>query len=128
MKGREELLIFVATGIACSALTAVALYALGFPISWHYGLVILYFTGLTIILHRWQTSRAAADPKGMVRRFMGSLVLKMFMSVVLVALILLATPSDLGVPLALCFATCYLVFLAVGSVLLSRTMRQGNHA
>lgn len=95
----------------CGAATALVLRLAGLPWHWGYAAAVAFLSGLTLLLHLWQERAMVDDPKGFVRRFMAGLVLKMFVSIVVVAVVLLTLPRDRAVPLALAFALLYLAFL-----------------
>ncbi|MBV6405917.1 MAG: hypothetical protein IT228_02380 [Flavobacteriales bacterium] len=97
--------------LACGGATGLLLWLTGTPWHWGYAAVLVYLGGITLLLHRWQERALVEDPKGFVRRFMTGLTLKMFVSIVAVAVVLLTLPRDRAVPLALAFALLYLAFL-----------------
>lgn len=97
--------------VVCGACTALVVRLAGLSLHWGYGAVLIYLGGVTLLLHLWQERAMVNDPKGFVRRFMAGLMLKMFVSIVAVAVILLTLPRAQAVPLALAFALLYLAFL-----------------
>lgn len=70
----------------------------------------------------------AADPKGFMSRFMLALALKLVVSLVAVAAILLLKPRSEAVPLALTFAALYLIFLVFSTAWLGRSARNAPRA
>ncbi len=96
---------------ACGGATALVHWTAGLPLHLGHAAVLAYLGGLTLVLHLWQERAMITDPKGFVRRFMAGLTLKMFVSVVAVAVVLLTLPRGRAVPLALTFALLYLAFL-----------------
>lgn len=107
--------IFVFAAI-CAAATFGVLTTLHLPFTWHYGAVIAYLTGITLLLHLWQERGLITDPKGFVNRFMLGLVLKMLVSLMLIVAVVLLLPRELALPLALAFAMLYLAFLGFSTV------------
>lgn len=114
------LLVFSA---CCSAILVAVLVASGAPVSLHYAGAIVYFAGITAVLHAWQEHAFVTDPKGFVRRFMAGLMLKMFLSVVVLVVLLFTVPKSLSIPLALSFAVLYLAFLAFSTLRLMKVSR-----
>ncbi len=101
-------LLFTAT---CGGAAALILWSVGVPWHWGYAAALAYLGGITLLLHLWQERAMVRDPQGFVQRFMAGLTLKMFVSIVAVAVVLLTLPRSQAVPLALTFALLYLAFL-----------------
>ncbi|HMQ75106.1 MAG TPA: hypothetical protein PKE21_01910 [Flavobacteriales bacterium] len=97
--------------MVCGVCTALFVRLAGLSLHWGYGAVLIHLGGVTLLLHLWQERAMVNDPKGFVRRFMAGLMLKMFVSIVAVAVVLLTLPRAQAVPLALAFALLYLAFL-----------------
>ncbi len=89
-----------------------------------HGVVLLYLIGLTIILLRWQEHGLAVDPKGFVRRFMASLVVKMLLTLGVVVAVMVLIPAPLSVSLTLVCAVGYLAFLAFSTWWSMRLLRR----
>ncbi len=90
----------------------------------HYLVILLYFAGLTGLLHAWQEDGLISDPKGFVRRFMTALMGKMLLSLVALMVLLLFAPIAIRVPLALSFAVLYLGFLVFSTLRLFNLAKQ----
>ncbi len=114
------LLIF---STCCSAVLAGVLVAAGATLTPHYAGVVIYFAAITALLHAWQEHSFVTDPKGFVRRFMAGLMLKMFLSVVVLVILLFTIPKGISIPLALSFAVLYLAFLVFSTLRLMRLSR-----
>ena len=110
-RGASPVLPVLLFTTACGACTALVLRLAGLPWHWGYAAALAYLSAVTLLLHLWQERAMVTDPKGFVRRFMAGLTLKMFVSIVAVAVVLLTHPRAEAVPLALAFALLYLAFL-----------------
>lgn len=121
--GRSFLLPLVLFTLCCIGVLAGVLSLAGMHVTMHYYGIVAYFTAITAILHRWQEKGLDTDPKGFVRRFMAGLMLKMFLSVIVLVILLLTVPKHLSIPLSICFALLYLAYLAFSTVRLMRLSR-----
>ena len=65
------------------------------------------------------------DPKGFVTRFMLGLILKMFMSLVVVVCMLMLIKGDHRIATVLIFGLLYLVFLAFSTIRLVNLSKKG---
>ncbi|MCB0792537.1 MAG: hypothetical protein H6595_06485 [Flavobacteriales bacterium] len=117
MRAVPPVLLF---GLLMALCLAVVLRFLGVPFTGWYAALIGYFTILTLAVHLWLEGAGGRDPKLLVRRFMTVLVIKMFVSVVVVASILALLPGPSAVPLAVAFAALYLAYLAFSTIRLMR--------
>ena len=70
----------------------------------------------------------ATDPKGFMRRFMGSLALKMLLSLGLLTVLLLRAPKEKLLVSGVAFAVLYLAYLAFSTVRLSALARKLSRA
>ena len=66
----------------------------------------------------------AHDPNGFVRRFMGGLAIKMFLSLFLLVALLIALPKEEVVPVVIGFMLTYLVFLGFSVARLTALLRR----
>ena len=71
------ILLFTA---AMTILLWTALFGLRVDFEPLHAIMLAWFTLVTASLHLWQEHAMATDPKGFMRRFMGSLALKMLLS------------------------------------------------
>ena len=110
--------------VACAAITWLGLYLSGTAFHPLHAGIIGYFAGVTLLLHAWQEHAIESDPKGFVRRFMAGLVVKMFISLVLLVLLLFTLPREQAIPLAVAFALLYLAYLAFSTVRLTGLLRK----
>ena len=108
----------------CLVVTWLVLFALGIAFTALHGTFVAWFGLMTIGLHAWQEHAMARDPKGFVRRFMAALMLKMVLSLALLALVLITVPGTDAVPAALVFALIYLAFLTFSTVRLTKLSRK----
>lgn len=115
--------LLVFTGI-CAGATWLALFALDSPFLILHAGILLYFGTITFILHYWQERAVVTDPKGFVHRFMTSLVVKMFLSLILLVVLIFLLPREQAIPIAIAFAFLYLAFLAFSTVRLSGILRK----
>lgn len=109
--------------LACVGITWLALHLSGLPFQPLHGAIIGYFAVVTALLHMWQEHAIESDPKGFVRRFMGGLVLKMFVSLLLLVAVIFLLPRERAIPLAVAFALLYLAYLAFSTVRLTGLLR-----
>lgn len=93
---------------------------LNLPLTQVHAGMVLYFTTVTAVILVWVEGGTNPDPKRVVRRYMAALVLKMFLSVLLVAALLVLLPRHRAVPLALTFAVLYLAYLTFTTLRLMR--------
>lgn len=100
----------------CMGTTWAVLHMIGRAFDWRHVAIVMYLALATFALHVWQEHGMVTDPGGFVRRFMTGLVLKMFVSVLLLVAIVMVLPRDEGIPLALIFTLLYLAFLVFSTV------------
>lgn len=113
---RSFVLLLTVFTLVCGGLLAGVLLLLSIPLTLHYLVVLLYFAGITGVLHAWQDKGALIDPKIAVRRFMASLAIKLFLSMTLLLVLLLTAPKEIRLPLGLAFAILYLSFLVFSTL------------
>lgn len=113
---RSFVLLLTVFTLVCGGLLAGVLLLLSIPLTLHYLVVLLYFAGITGVLHAWQDKGALIDPKIAVRRFMASLAIKLFLSMTLLLVLLLTAPKEIRLPLGLAFAFLYLSFLVFSTL------------
>jgi F0F1-type ATP synthase assembly protein I len=111
-------------GLACSLVLVAALHLAGHPLQPWLVTIPLYFTLLALVLHAWQERGMAHDPNGFVRRFMGGLAIKMFLSLFLLVALLIALPKEEVVPVVIGFILTYLVFLGFSVARLTGLLRR----
>lgn len=116
---RSPLVPTLLFALACSGLLYGTLHVIGQPFHWAYAAILAYLTLTTLALHLWQEGGPDTDPKVLMRRYMTGLVLKMMVSLVLLLIIVLASPKTLVIPLAISFALLYLAFLGFSTARLS---------
>ena len=114
------LLFTAATGV----LLWVVLYGLHTSFGEVHAVMLAWFAALTGALHLWQERAMAGSPGGFVQRFMGALLLKMLLSVVVLWALLRRVPPDDTLPVGVVFATLYLVFLAFSTARLTALSRK----
>lgn len=102
--------------LVCGGILASALLLISSPLTLHYPVVLLYFAGITGVLHAWQEKGALIDPKIAVRRFMAALAIKLFLSMTVLMVLLLTAPKEIRLPLGLAFAFLYLSFLVFSTL------------
>lgn len=106
--------------LCCAAALIGVLLLSGADLTAHFVGILVYFAAITAVLHGWQEQAFVTDPKGFVRRFMAGLMLKMFLSVVVLVILLLTVPKSISIALSLSFAVLYLAFLAFSTLRLMR--------
>lgn len=108
---------------ACGLVLWVVLYAINLPFLPLHGVMVVWFALLTAGLHTWQEHGLATDPKGFVRRFMGGLMLKMLLSLVLLVVLVLRLPGEQVANVGISFAVLYIAFLVFSTTRLMRMVR-----
>ena len=108
-----------------AALIFLTVVLLGNP--WHnaYLFPVIFFFLVTMGLHVWQERGFDTDPKGFVRRFMLGLVLKMFLSLIVVVAMLMLIKGEHRILTVLLFAGCYLAFLTFSTIRLVSLSKNG---
>lgn len=91
--------------------------------SWPFISMIAYFTLLSLLLHLWQERMVHRDPRLFIRRFMGGLVLKLLLSLVVVV-VLVKTSSVEKVPVITAFALLYLAYLGFSTARLVMLLKR----
>jgi hypothetical protein len=123
--GRWSFLLPIAIfTLACAAALVAILYFAQVPIVTGHVVMLGYFAVLTAVLHTWQERALITDPKGFVNRFMGGLVIKMLLTlmVLLLGVVLLPRPSILH--LALPFIGLYLAYMVFSTARLTGQLRK----
>lgn len=110
-------------GAAVMALLMGGLMLFSRPFHWAYPGAVLWFMLLTFIVHSWLERVAEHEPASFVPRYMSMLVLKMISSLLVVVAILLLLPRAESVPLALVFATLYILFLFFSALRFSSRLK-----
>lgn len=119
------ILLFTA---AMTILLWTALFGLRVDFEPLHAIMLAWFTLVTASLHLWQEHAMATDPKGFMRRFMGSLALKMLLSLGLLTVLLLRAPKEKLLVSGVAFAVLYLAYLAFSTVRLSALARKLSRA
>ena len=110
-------------GALCVAILMLLREVTELPIrTWHV-VIPCWFTLLAVALHAWQERGMDHDAKAFVRRVMAGMAIKMFTSLTLLMVVLLALPRSEVLPAALVFMLTYLLFLAYSVARLSRLLR-----
>jgi hypothetical protein len=114
--------------LACAAALVAILYFAHVPLVSGHLLMLGYFATLTAVLHTWQERALITDPKGFVNRFMGGLVIKMLLTlmVLLLGVVLLPKPNILH--LALPFIGLYLAYMVFSTARLTGQLRKSGRA
>ncbi|HQW41208.1 MAG TPA: hypothetical protein PK149_08590 [Flavobacteriales bacterium] len=115
-QSRSFVVLLTVFTLVCGGLLAGVLLLISSPITLHYPVVLLYFAGITGVLHAWQEKGALIDPKIAVRRFMAALAIKLFLSMTVLMVLLLTAPKEIRLPLGLAFAFLYLSFLVFSTL------------
>lgn len=110
-------------GSACVAIIIALKAGEVLPLRTGHIAIPLWFTLLALALHAWQESGMDHDPKGFVRRVMAGMAIKMFSSLLLLLVALLALPRAEVLPTTIVFLLTYLLFLAYSVARLSRLLR-----
>ncbi len=109
----------------CWATTWFCVHWSGWSFTWPYAVVLTWFTLLTLALHLWQERAAPSDIKGFIRRFMAGLILKLLLSLLVLALLLhKLPPGGERTPFVMAFALLYLAFLGFSTARLVGILKQ----
>lgn len=120
---RSFVLPILVLGLCCAAILLTIKETTDLPLrSWLIAIPI-GFTALVLALHAWQERGMDHDPKGFVRRVMAGMAIKMFTSLVLLLVVLLALPRPEVLPTTVVFLATYLLFLVFSVARLSRLLR-----
>ena len=114
----EGLLAF--SGI-CVALHVLVLRQAGVPVGGAQWVPPVFFTLLSLFLLAWQGAPYAGDPRIAVRRFMTGMVVKMFLSLIVLLVVALLLPKAARLAFAITFMAYYLAHLAFAAVRLTRS-------
>ncbi len=112
-------------GAFCTLAVWFLLHFMDRPIEAVHFAILAYFILITGALHIWQVQGLATDPKGFVRRFMASLVIKLVVSLALLVPILMRSTGDAFFTTGLLFAGLYLAFLVFSAIRLTDALRNG---
>jgi hypothetical protein len=95
--------------------------------SWHgvYIILYVYFPLITLLIHSVLEKQIDRKPQSFVTYFMGSMSVKLFLSLILLLVVLYTTPV-VRVPFALLFMAFYLAYTATSVSLLFKKLRQNN--
>ncbi len=109
-------------GAVCAAGMIGGLHLTGNPFDWRYMLLLAYFIIVSFFLLRWQES--AADRTNIfVRRFMAGMTIKLMGSVVLMVILMKASPAEMTLPLIIIFVCFYVAFMSFSVARLMRIIR-----
>jgi len=115
-------------GAVSGLLIVLALKGLDMPLHGWHAAIPLWFTLLSLALHTWQESGMDHDPKGFVRRVMAGMAFKMFSSLILLVVALVALPREEVLATAIAFILAYLLFLGYSVVRYSKLLRGQRNA
>ncbi|MBL7939695.1 MAG: hypothetical protein JNL43_10075 [Flavobacteriales bacterium] len=107
----------------CAVVTAGTLRLLGVPFTWPYALVLAWFTLVSLLLLSWQEKALGPDVRVFIRRFMGGMVLKLLVSLVLLIILVKAVRGVDPKPLSSTFALLYFAYLAFTTARLAGRLR-----
>ena len=123
--GERPYLPIAAFTTFCGLLILIVIHLLDMPWDNSHLFSLVFFAGLTLLIHLWQERHFKTDPKGFVRRFMLGLILKMFISLFAVVAMLLLLKSENRILTVLVFGFLYLAFLGFSTVRLVNLSKRG---
>lgn len=107
----------------CAVITAGALHFFGIPFTWPYAVVLCWFTLVSLLLLTWQERALGPDVQPFIRRFMGGMVLKLLVSLVLLIILVKVVQGVDAKPLSSTFALLYFAFLTFSTIRLAGRLR-----
>lgn len=123
-EGRSPVLPVLLFSAACCAVTALVLHLVGQPFTWPFAVVLAWFTLITLILLTWQERSLGDDVRPFIRRFMGGLVLKLLISLLVLAILVKAVDTTPLRALAGTFVLLYFAFLVFSTIRLAGQLRR----
>ncbi len=120
---RSPVLPVLLFSAGCAVITAVGFRSLGLPFTWPYAFVLCWFTLISLLLLIWQERALGPDVQRFIRRFMGGMVLKLLLSLVLLIFLVKAVPAVHVKPLSTTFALLYFAYLAFSTIRLASRLR-----
>ena len=123
-RGRSFLVPIVLFTLVCAAVTCCVLWLTGNPIDQRIWGIISYFMLLSTVLHAWQERSMITDPKGFIRRYLTGLSIKMFLSLIVLVVLLLATAKADRLPIAVTFILLYLAYLGFSTARMAMLIRK----
>ena len=107
----------------CAVITAGTLHFIGIPFTWPYAVVLCWFTLVSLLLLTWQERALGPDVQPFIRRFMGGMVLKLLVSLVLLIILVKVVQGVDPKPLSSTFALLYFAYLAFSTIRLAGRLR-----
>lgn len=123
MKNFYYLIALITFALACIHFVVIQLSEL----VWHNSYIVLYvyFPLITLLIHSVLFKQINKRPQLFINYFMGSMTVKLFLSMVLL-LVVLYTQPNVRVSFALIFMFMYLVYTALSIVVLFKKLRQNS--
>lgn len=118
------LAIFLLTfALACIHFAVIQLTKL----VWHPSYIVLYvyFPLITSLIHSVLLKQINKRPQLFVNYFMGSMTVKLFLSMILLLVVLYSTPT-VRISFALIFMLMYLIYTAVSVVVVFKKLKQNS--
>ncbi len=112
--------------LICAIINALVLFAIGewsanIEIPFVNYLFLLLFAAITFLIHQWLIAANRKSPRQFVTFFMGSITLKLFLTVTLL-FVYIYLNRDERIPVALSFMGTYLLFTVIEVVSLYKLM------
>ena len=123
MKRFYYLISLITFALACIHFVVIQLSEL----FWHNSYIILYvyFPLITLLIHSVLLKQINKRPQLFINYFMGSMTVKLFLSMILL-LVVLYTQPNVRISFALIFMFMYLVYTALSIVVLFKKLRQNS--
>ncbi|MAC94460.1 MAG: hypothetical protein CMC96_03045 [Flavobacteriales bacterium] len=123
MKNFYYLIALITFALACIHFVAIQLSDL----FWHNSYIVLYvyFPLITLLIHSVLLKQINKRPQLFINYFMGSMTIKLFLSMILL-LVVLYTQPDVRISFALIFMFMYLVYTALSVVVLFKKLKQNS--
>jgi len=82
---------------------------------WKFWVVISFFALTTFVTHRMLVSSIDGRPAQFANRFMGGILLKLFLGFIVFITLALISVKDELIPLGVIFVSCYIIYTIIGS-------------
>ena len=109
--------------LSCAVALWFSLYLGERTFTWPFVVMIVYFSGLSLVLHLWQERTVHVNARLFIRRFMGGLVMKLLLSLVVVVVLVKISAED-KVPVITAFALLYLAYLGFSTARLGMLLKR----
>jgi len=111
----------------CAAATWLIFNAIDRPFIWPYAVALGWFTIISLILLTWQDRSQGPNIQPFIRRFMGGMLIKLLVSLILLFVLVKSVSKEIVSPMASTFLLLYLAYLGFSTVWLVKRIRGIHH-